>query len=58
MPEIYETVTGWLADLDGYLANSRYAQVPVATELRQEIREFTAEALDIQKVQRREEGGE
>jgi hypothetical protein len=52
------TVTGWLADLDGYLANSRYAQVPVATELRQEIREFTAEALDIQKVQRREEGGE
>ena len=29
------TVTGWLADLDRHLAASRYAQVPVASELRQ-----------------------
>jgi hypothetical protein len=50
------TVTGWLADLDGHLADGRYTRVPVATELRQEIREFTATALDAQTAQRRKEG--
>ena len=49
------TVTGWLADLDRHLADARYTRVPVATELRQEIREFTATALDAQKTQRRKE---
>jgi hypothetical protein len=40
------SVTGWLADLDRHLADSRYTHVPVATELRQQIREFTRTALD------------
>ena len=52
------TVTGWLADLDGQLADGRYTHVPVATELRQEIREFTATALEAQKAQRRKEGAQ
>jgi hypothetical protein len=40
------SVTGWLADLDRHLADSRYTHVPVAAELRQQIREFTRTALD------------
>lgn len=38
------TVTGWLADLDERLADSRYEHVTVATELRHQIREFTTTA--------------
>jgi hypothetical protein len=40
------TVTGWLADLDHHLAAGRYAHAPVATELRQQIREFTRTARE------------
>jgi transcriptional regulator with XRE-family HTH domain len=39
------TVTGWLADLDRELAAPRFAASPVAVGLRQQIREFTAGAL-------------
>jgi len=39
------TVTGWLADLDGRLASDRYAHSRAASGLRQQIREFTANAL-------------
>ena len=52
------TVTGWLADLDRHLANGRYAHVPVAAELRQEIREFMTSALETQRAQRRKEDAE
>ena len=44
------TVTGWLADLDRHLADGRYVHVPVAGELRQEIREFMTTALETQKA--------
>ncbi len=44
------TVTGWLGDLDRRLAADRYVHVPIAAELRQEIREFTATALETQNV--------
>jgi DNA-binding transcriptional regulator YiaG len=44
------TVTGWLGDLDRRLAGDRYRHVPIAAELRQEIREFTATALETQNV--------
>jgi hypothetical protein len=44
------TVTGWLADLDHHLADGRYARVPVATELRQQIREFTRTAQETQQA--------
>ena len=44
------TVTGWLADLDRHLADSKYTHVPVAVELRQQIREFTRTALDIHRA--------
>jgi hypothetical protein len=49
------TVTGWLGDLDRRLAADRYVHVPIAAELRQEIREFTAMALETQKAQRGQE---
>ena len=49
------TVTGWLGDLDRRLAADRYVHVPIAAELRQEIREFTATALETQKAQRGQE---
>ena len=39
------TVTGWLADLDKHLANRRYFASPAASGMRQQIREFTADAL-------------
>jgi hypothetical protein len=52
------TVTGWLTDLDQHLADGRYTHVPVATELRQEIREFTTAALESQRAQRRKEDAE
>jgi hypothetical protein len=52
------TVTGWLADLDRHLADGRYAHVPVAGELRQEIREFMTTAQEAQKPQRLEEDRE
>jgi tetratricopeptide (TPR) repeat protein len=39
------TVTGWLADLDDRLASDRYAHSRAASGLRQQIREFTANAL-------------
>ncbi len=42
------TVTGWLAELDRHLADNRYARVPVAAELRQQIRDFTTPALGVQ----------
>jgi hypothetical protein len=48
------TVTGWLADLDRHLADARYAHVPVAAELQQEIREFMT-AAEAQWAQRRKE---
>jgi hypothetical protein len=39
------TVTGWLADLDHHLYGRRYATSSTASGLRQQIREFTANAL-------------
>ena len=39
------TVTGWLADLDHQLDHRRYATSPAASGLRQQIRDFTANAL-------------
>jgi cytochrome b len=39
------TVTGWLADLDDRLTSNRYARSGAATGLRQQIHEFTANAL-------------
>jgi hypothetical protein len=39
------TVTGWLADLDRELARPRIAASPIAASLRQQVREFTAGAL-------------
>jgi hypothetical protein len=39
------TVTGWLADLDDRLTSGRFAHSPAASGLRQQIREFTANAL-------------
>jgi hypothetical protein len=39
------TVTGWLADFDQELARPRIAASPIAVSLRQQIREFTAGAL-------------
>jgi hypothetical protein len=44
------SVTGWLADLDRHLADSRYTHVPVAAELRQQIREFTRPAEDVHQA--------
>jgi hypothetical protein len=45
-PELrISTVTGWLADLDSYLAIGRHADSPIARTLRQQIRAFTAAAL-------------
>jgi hypothetical protein len=49
------TVTGWLGDLDRRLAADRYVHVPIAAELRQEIREFTATALETQKAEHGQE---
>jgi hypothetical protein len=49
------TVTGWLGDLDRRLAADRYVHVPIAAELRHEIREFTATALETQKAERGQE---
>lgn len=46
------TVTGWLADLDRRLADVRYAYVRSTAELRQQIRDFTTTALEVQQVQR------
>jgi hypothetical protein len=43
------TVTGWLADLDRRLADSRFAGIRASDELRQQIREFTNEALEVQR---------
>ena len=39
------TVTGWLADLDDRLVSDRYAHSRTAYGLRQQIHEFTANAL-------------
>jgi hypothetical protein len=39
------TVTGWLADLDQHLASRRYASSPITSSLRQQIGDFTANAL-------------
>lgn len=39
------TVTGWLADLDRRLSSRRYASDQAANCLRQQIRDFTANAL-------------
>jgi hypothetical protein len=39
------TVTGWLADLDRSLSDHRYANSRPASGLREQIREFTANAL-------------
>jgi hypothetical protein len=39
------TVTGWLADLDRHLFGRRYGSSPAASCLRQQIRDFTANAL-------------
>ena len=39
------TVTGWLTELDDRLTNHRYAHSRAATSLRQQIHEFTANAL-------------
>jgi tetratricopeptide (TPR) repeat protein len=39
------TVTGWLADLDRELARPRISASPIAASLRQQVREFTAGAL-------------
>jgi hypothetical protein len=39
------TVTGWLADLDHHLSGYRYTTSRTASGLRQQIREFTANAL-------------
>jgi hypothetical protein len=39
------TVTGWLADLDQHLSDLRYARSRTASGLRQQIRDFTANAL-------------
>jgi hypothetical protein len=39
------TVTGWLANLDHHLSGCRYATSTAASGLRQQIREFTANAL-------------
>ena len=39
------TVTGWLADLDRRLSSRRYASSRTAPGLRQQIRDFTANAL-------------
>jgi len=39
------TVTGWLADLDHQLAAGRFARDPLAVGLRQEILDFTTNAL-------------
>jgi hypothetical protein len=39
------TVTGWLADLDHRLSGRRYASSQAASGLRQQIRDFTANAL-------------
>ena len=39
------TVTGWLADLDRSLSGHRYVTSRTASGLRQQIREFTANAL-------------
>jgi hypothetical protein len=39
------TVTGWLADLDHHLISRRYASSPITSSLRQQIRDFTANAL-------------
>ncbi len=49
------TVTGWLADLDRRLADRRYSGIPVAAELRQQIREFNTTALEAQRDRRGEE---
>ena len=38
------TVTGWLADLDHHLGAGRYRHTPIATDLRQQIRDFTTTA--------------
>jgi hypothetical protein len=43
------TVTGWLADLNRHLAVGRYAQVPVAAELQQQIRAFITTSLESQQ---------
>ena len=39
------TVTGWLADLDQHLSNHRCAHSQAASTLRQQIRDFTDNAL-------------
>ena len=45
------TVTGWLAELDRRLAEPRYAGLPLAIELRQQIRGFTTAAPDSHRAQ-------
>lgn len=47
MPPEYRiaTVTGWLADLDRRVSSHRYASSQAASGLRQQIRDFTANAL-------------
>ncbi len=39
------TVTGWLADLDQHLSGQRYARSRTASTLRQQIRDFSLNAL-------------
>jgi hypothetical protein len=43
------TVTGWLADLDQWLAQPRYANSPLTADLRQQIRDFHYAALHPQQ---------
>lgn len=49
------TVTGWLAELDRGLTDARYVNLPLATELRQQIRDLTTTARDSHRVQREKE---
>lgn len=39
------TVTGWMKDLDKQLSQARFAASPIATDLKQQIRDFTEQAL-------------
>ncbi len=39
------TVTRWLAELDHHLSSRRYASSPIASSMRQQIRDFNANAL-------------
>lgn len=44
------TITGWLADLDRRLSSCRYASSGPASCLRQQIHDFTANALPLHPV--------